>query len=127
MEASQKMLKLAKTLAKELKEPLPESKSFEDIQKFIQYSLQKLKERRSQGIGLCPVCGEKVVERRLSYFCNCGLTIWKETRGIKITEDMARRLLQCEKVTATYKTRQGKKISVQLYLNNKKVELSFNN
>lgn len=62
--------------------------------------------RSQEQIGVCPVCGSPVVERKHSYSCfnrDCKFALWKDNRyfqsiGKNLTRDMAVKLLAGQKV-----------------------------
>jgi len=93
----------------------------------------------NKNIGKCPVCGKgNMVEREKSYNCDffksvdekCTFTIWKEVCGKRITEEIARELVE-KKRTKTdpgFSGREGKPFSASLAINqNNTVALSFEN
>ena len=73
-------------------------KIIEDAEKFMPMSVEK--------IGICPVCGQHVVERQKGYFCEnkqCKFVLWKQNRffevlGKNLTKQTAIKLLSDGKV-----------------------------
>ena len=57
-------------------------------------------------LGICPVCGAEIIERKQSYSCsnqNCRFALWKDNRflqsiGKNLTRDLAVKLISGERV-----------------------------
>ena len=83
-------------------------------------------------IGLCPVCGGPVNERKGSYSCGnwrqgCRFAIWKVIAKKEIDRDTAICLLQ-DKTTAVidgFKSKSGKDFSARLEIRNGEVKFLF--
>jgi hypothetical protein len=75
----------------------------------------------------CPACGGIVKERPKSYQCACGLIVWKEVAGKKITPEIVKELLVNGRtgILEGFKSRSGKSFSARLILDGKKVSLQF--
>lgn len=85
-------------------------------------------------IGKCPICGKRVIENSKAYGCEgykegCKFSIWKNICGKKITEKVAKQLLENKKTSliAGFKSKNGNKFDSYLVLKNNEVKFEFKN
>lgn len=85
-------------------------------------------------VGKCPICGKRVIENSKSYSCEgykegCNFSIWKNICGKKITEKIAKQLLEKGRTSLItgFKSKNGNKFDSYLVLKNNKVEFEFKN
>lgn len=76
-----------------------------------------------KSVGVCPVCGKKMVERPNSFSCensSCGFTIWKETKRfsdiLKINAEKAKQLLDGKGVPFELTNKKNEKYTTNLLL-----------
>ena len=76
-----------------------------------------------KSVGVCPVCGKKMVERPNSFSCensSCGFTIWKETKRfsdiLKIDAEKAKQLLDGKGVPFELTNKKNEKYTTNLLL-----------
>lgn len=75
----------------------------------------------------CPICEGAITERPRSYACKCGLTIWKEMAGKKITPEIIAQLVRDGRtpVLEGFRSRSGRPFSAALILRDNKVAFEF--
>ena len=76
-----------------------------------------------KSVGVCPVCGKKMVERPNSFSCensSCGFTIWKETKRfsdtLEIDAEKAKQLLDGKGVPFELTNKKNEKYTTNLLL-----------
>ena len=76
-----------------------------------------------KSVGVCPVCGKKMVERPNSFSCensSCGFTIWKETKRfsdiLKIDAEKAKQLLDGKGVPFELTNKKNEKYTTNVLL-----------
>lgn len=105
-----------------------------DIEKFSeQMKISNEEEAENNSIGICPKCGNPVVDRGNAYRCqahgeSCDFLIWKKIAGKGIPIAIARQLLTkgyTSKLNG-FKSKTGKSFSAQLYIkSDKTIGLQF--
>lgn len=74
----------------------------------------------------CPNCGKEMRMNSYGAFCDCGLKVFKEQRGHKLTDKELEALLCGERVTCkNFKKKDGGKFSGSLYIQGAEVKLDF--
>lgn len=76
--------------------------------------------QESESIGKCPVCGKGEIRAKAKvYKCSesaCGYFLWKETSGIRVTEERAKQLLRGEEIKVTRQKKNGERENVVIRL-----------
>lgn len=88
--------------------------------------------KNREPIGVCPLCGQNVIETDKSYGCSgyrdgCKFVIWKQMVGRKITENQAKVLLEKGEtdIIKGFKSKAGKKFNAALVIDQGKVSFKF--
>lgn len=81
-------------------------------------------------LGVCPLCGEDVVEYPKSYSCSgwkegCKFTLWKEVSGHTLTREEALKILEGGKTApVTLKSKSGKSYKASLYFDKENMRMT---
>ncbi len=75
----------------------------------------------------CLICENKIKELPKSYSCSCGLTVWKQIAGKKLSRHIIEELLKTGRtpVLNGFRSRKGKPFSAALVLADRKVTFEF--
>lgn len=124
-QASPKMLKLAKSLARETGLKV-DGTGFEEIKAFIDKALERKKETLEEGLGRCK-CGGKILPFSKGWKCDkCGAVVWNTMYGKRIGKKTALKLLQGERVFVKgLKSKNGKEYSAYMKMDEGRVKLDF--
>ncbi len=107
--ATEKMLKYARSLAKQLGRKLP-SDSFDEVKAFIDQAKKELE----RPVGTC-ACGKPIRATPWGWKCEGGHTLFKETFGVKLKAEEALALLKGEGIERKGLTgKSGKPFSARL-------------
>lgn len=74
-------------------------------------------------------CGQNVRIAEKGYFCenkDCGLIIWKETSGTKISPEEAKKMLKGKEVEKKMKSKEGKEFVGKIAIENGKMVIKYN-
>ena len=125
-QATKKMLDLAKSLAKETGLKVPKETDFETVKNFINKALKEKEKQLAEGIDKC-ICGGKIIPFKKGWKCSsCGAVVFSTMFGKKISRNLAVKLLKGERVLVKgLKSRNGKRYSAYMYIEEDKVKLEF--
>lgn len=137
-EKTAEMNKNLKNISKDIIEPEELlKKAEEELKQIINQNIEITKVDTAIGrniVGKCPICGKRVIENSKSYSCEgykegCNFSIWKNICGKKITEKIAKQLLEKGRTSLItgFKSKSGNKFDSYLVLRNNKVEFEFKN
>lgn len=137
-EKTAEMNKNLKNISKGIIEPEELlKKAEEELKQIINQNIEITKVDTAIGrniVGKCPICGKRVIENSKSYSCEgykegCNFSIWKNICGKKITEKIAKQLLEKGRTSLItgFKSKSGNKFDSYLVLRNNKVEFEFKN
>jgi len=124
--ATAKMLRLASSLARETGLKLPEGDGFNEIKEFINKALKEKEKQLAEGIDKCR-CGGNIVPFKRGWKCEaCGAVVWDTMFGKKISSNLAVKLLKGDRVYVKgLRSRNGKRYSAYMYIEEGKVKLKF--